>query len=153
ETTPILIGRTLYLSTPSDRVIAVDAATGQQRWVYDPGVDLNADHSEISNRGVAAWPAGASTADRIFIGTIDGRLIALDAATGRPSASFGKDGIVDLRSGLGEDIAETSPPVVAGNLVIVGSSLGDNQRFDYPPGTVRAYDVKTGALVWSWDPI
>ncbi|HEV9035669.1 MAG TPA: pyrroloquinoline quinone-dependent dehydrogenase [Puia sp.] len=153
ETTPILIGRTLYLSTPSDRVIAVDAATGQQRWVYDPGVDLNADHSEISNRGVAAWPAGASTADRIFIGTIDGRLIALNAATGRPSASFGKDGIVDLRSGLGEDIAETSPPVVAGNLVIVGSSLGDNQRFDYPPGTVRAYDVKTGAQVWSWDPI
>lgn len=153
ETTPILIGRTLYLSTPSDRVIAVDATTGQQRWVYDPGVDLHEDHSEVSNRGVAAWPAGAGKAERLFIGTIDGRLIALDAATGKPAASFGKDGIVDLRVGLGGDIAETSPPAIAGDLVIVGSSLGDNQRFDYPPGTVRAYNVKTGALVWSWDPI
>ncbi|HLZ87793.1 MAG TPA: PQQ-binding-like beta-propeller repeat protein, partial [Puia sp.] len=115
ETTPILIGRTLYLSTPSDRVIAVDAATGQQRWVYDPNVNLHADHSEISNRGVAYWSGG-----RVFIGTIDGRLIALDAATGRPAASFGKDGIVDLRAGVGEDVAETSPPVVTGDLVIVG---------------------------------
>ena len=153
ETTPILIGRTLYLSTPSDRVIALDAATGQQRWVYDPDVDLHADHSEISNRGVAAWPAGAKSAERIFIGTLDGRLIALEALTGQLSASFGKNGVVDLRAGLGDDIAETSPPVVAGNLVIVGSSLGDNQRFDYPPGTVRAYDIKTGAAIWSWDPI
>ncbi|HVS94979.1 MAG TPA: pyrroloquinoline quinone-dependent dehydrogenase [Puia sp.] len=153
ETTPILIGRTLYLSTPSDRVIAVDAATGREEWVYDPGVDLLEDHSEISNRGVAAWPAGAAKADRIFIGTIDGRLIALDAADGRPVAGFGKDGAVDLRAGLGDDIAETSPPVVAGDLIIVGSSLGDNQRFDYPPGVVRAYDARTGRPVWSWDPI
>jgi quinoprotein glucose dehydrogenase len=153
ETTPILIGRTLYLSTPSDRVIAVDAATGQQQWVYDPGVDLHGDHSEISNRGVAAWPAGAAKANLIFIGTIDGRLIALDAATGKPATSFGKEGAVDLRVGLGGDIAETSPPTIAGDLVIVGSSLGDNQRFDEPPGTVRAFDVKTGRLVWNWDPI
>ena len=153
ETTPILIGRTLYLSTPSDRVIAVDAATGQARWVYDPGVDLHGEHSEISSRGVAAWPAGGGTADRIFIGTIDGRLIALEAATGRPVQGFGLDGIVDLKAGAGADIAETSPPLIAGDLVIVGSSLGDNQRFDYPPGIVRAYDVRTGRLVWSWDPI
>jgi quinoprotein glucose dehydrogenase len=153
ETTPILIGRTLYLSTPSDRVIALDAATGQQRWVYDPDVDLRQDHSEISSRGVAAWPAGATNAERIFIGTIDGRLIALEAATGALSASFGKGGAVDLRAGVGEDIAETSPPVVAGDLVIVGSSLGDNQRFDYPPGIVRAYSARSGQLVWSWNPI
>ena len=99
ETTPILIGRTLYLSTPSDRVIAVDAATGEERWVYDPGVNLREDHSEISSRGVAAWPAGATKAERIFIGTIDGRLIALNAATGKPVVVFGKDGAVDLRLG------------------------------------------------------
>src|SRR6201996_9258925 len=72
ETTPILIGRTLYLSTPSDRVIAVDAATGTEKWTYDPLVDLGKDYSEISSRGVA-FGSG-----RIFIGTIDGRLIALD---------------------------------------------------------------------------
>jgi len=153
ECTPILIGRTLYISTPSNRVIAVDGATGQQRWVYDPRVSLLADHSEISSRGVAAWPAGGKTAERIFIGTIDGRLIALDAATGRPAAGFGREGIVDLKEGLGGDIAETSPPTVVGDLVIVGSSLGDNQRFDYPPGVVRAFDVHSGRLAWSWNPI
>jgi quinoprotein glucose dehydrogenase len=148
ECTPILIGRTLYVSTPSDRVIAVDAATGQARWTYDPKVDLHDDHSEISNRGVAYWKGG-----RIFIGTIDGRLIALETATGRPAAGFGRDGIVDLKAGLGTDVAETSPPVVVGDLVIVGSSMGDNQRFDYPPGVVRAFDARSGRPVWSWDPI
>jgi len=148
ECTPILIGRTLYVSTPSDRIIAVDGATGRQRWVYDPKVSLHDDHSEISNRGVAYWKGG-----RVFIGTIDGRLIAVDTATGRPSAGFGRDGIVDLKEGLGADIAETSPPTVVGDLVIVGSSLGDNQKFDYPPGIVRAFDARTGKLVWSWDPI
>jgi len=153
ECTPILVGRTLYISTPSDRVIAVDGATGQQRWVYDPNVSLIADRSEISSRGVAAWPAGGKTAERIFIGTLDGRLIALDAATGRPAAGFGREGIVDLKQGLGAEIAETSPPAVVGDLVIVGSSLGDNQRFDYPPGVVRAFDVHSGRLAWSWNPI
>ena len=153
ETTPILIGRMLYLSTPSDRVIAVDGATGQERWVYDPMVDLGADHSEISSRGVAAWPAGSEKAERIFIGTIDGRLIALDAATGKPAVAFGGTGAVDLKKGLGDDVAETSPPTVVGDLVIVGSSLGDNQRFDYPPGVVRAFDVRTGKEVWRWNPI
>ena len=155
ETTPILIGRTLYFSTPSDRVFAVDAATGKEKWVYDPGVDLQRDYSEVSSRGVAAWPAGAQTAQKIFIGTIDGRLIALDATIGKPDFAFGNDGTVDLRKGIdwSGSIAETSPPTVVGDLVIVGSSLGDNQRFNYPPGVVRAYKVQTGELVWSWNPI
>ena len=146
ECTPILIGRTLYVITPSNRVIALDAATGQQRWVYDPQVNL--DQSEVSCRGVAYWKGG-----RIFIGTIDGKLIALDTATGRPAAGFGTEGIVDLRALTGAEISETSPPAVVGDLVIVGSSLGDNQRFDYPPGVVRAFDARSGRLVWSWNPI
>lgn len=150
ETTPILIGRTLYLTTASDRVIALDAASGSERWVYDPHVDLHAYHSEISNRGVAYW---AGLGGRVFIGTIDGRLIALETATGRPAEDFGRHGMVDLREGLGDDIAETSPPTVVGDLVIVGSSLEDNQRFDYPQGVVRAFSAGTGKLVWSWDPI
>jgi quinoprotein glucose dehydrogenase len=89
ETTPILIGRVLYLSTASDRVIALDGATGAERWVYDPMVDLRKEYSEVSSRGVAAWPAGSAKAERIFIGTIDGRLIALEAATGKPVGSAG----------------------------------------------------------------
>ena len=167
EATPILVGPTLYFSTPSDRVIAVDAATGKEKWVYDPMVDLHKDYSEISSRGVVVWPAGAppfafgekkiTASDeevaRIFIGTIDGRLIALNISTGQPVEGFGRKGTVDLKEGLGADIAETSPPVVIGNLVIVGSSMGDNQRFDYPAGLIRAYDVLTGKLRWSWDPI
>jgi quinoprotein glucose dehydrogenase len=161
ETTPILVGRTLYFSTPSDRVIAVDATTGREIWKFDPKVNLQHDYSEISSRGVAVWPAGGENlgsglpagGSRIFIGTIDGKLIALDALTGQPIEAFGRMGTVDLKEGLGDDIAETSPPAVIGNLVIVGSSLGDNQRFDNPAGTVRAYDVLTGTLRWSWDPI
>jgi quinoprotein glucose dehydrogenase len=152
EATPILIGRTLFLSTPSDRVLAIDAASGQQLWVYDPQVNLLFDHSEISSRGVAAWPAGSQEASRIFIGTIDGRLIALDAGSGKPVTTFGNGGTVDLHVNGGM-VAETSPPTVVGDLVVVGSSLGDNQRFDYPPGVIRAFDARTGALVWTWNPI
>lgn len=151
EATPILIGRTLYFTTPSDRVFAIDAATGQQRWVYDPHVDLHADYSEISSRGVAAWSGGDSL--RIFAGTIDGRLIALDGRTGQLVANFGDQGAVNLRAGYSDEVQETSPPAIIGDRVIVGSSMGDNQRFNQPPGVVRAYDVHTGALLWTWDPI
>ena len=152
EATPIMIGGILYFSTPTCRVIAVDAANGREIWVFDPHVDLRRDYSEVSSRGVAAWPSGASP-EKIFVATIDGRLIALHAATGKPVAFFGNEGVVDLKEGLGKDIAETSPPAIIGDLVIVGSSLGDNQRMDYPPGVVRAYDVQSGNLRWSWDPI
>lgn len=151
EATPILIGRTLYFSTPSDRVFAIDAASGQQRWAYDPHVDLRQDYSEISSRGVAAWRQSDSL--RIFVGTIDGRLIALDGHTGQPVAFFGRNGVVDLRAGYGDAVQETSPPAVIGDRVIVGSSMGDNQRFDQPPGVIRAYNVHTGGLIWTWNPI
>src|SRR5579872_6022645 len=138
EATPILIGRTLYFSTPTDRVFAIDGTTGQQRWVYDPHIDLHRDYSEMSSRGVAAWSQGDSL--RIFVGTIDGRLIAIDGHTGLPVAGFGAGGTVDLRAGYGDAVQETSPPAIIGDRVVVGSSMGDNQRFDQPPGVVRAYD-------------
>lgn len=158
EATPIMIARTLYFSTPSGRVFALDAATGQEKWLFDPQVDLTANYSEVSSRGVTAWPAAdpshpGTAPQRIFVATMDGRLIALDPVTGRKISSFGKEGSVDLRAGLGDDIQETSPPAVIGDRVIVGSSMGDNYKIDYPPGVIRAYDARTGALVWSWDPI
>ncbi|MDO6434564.1 pyrroloquinoline quinone-dependent dehydrogenase [Flavitalea sp. BT771] len=152
EATPIMIGGTLYFSTASSRVIAVNAADGKEKWVYDPHIDLHRGYSDMASRGVAGWPAGA-TPQKIFIATLDGQLIALDAARGKPIPYFGKEGAVDLKEGLGKDLAETSPPAIMGDMVIVGSSLGDNQRMDYPPGVVRAYDVHSGNLRWTWDPI
>ncbi|HEX5027038.1 MAG TPA: pyrroloquinoline quinone-dependent dehydrogenase [Agriterribacter sp.] len=158
EATPIMVDRTIFLSTPSCRVIAIDPSTGVQKWIFDPKINLKNDFSEITSRGVSVWPTHdhpdyKSTAKKIFIATIDGRLIALNAKTGTPVLSFGNDGTVNLREGFGNELSVTSPPCVIGNLVVVGSSMGDNQRFDYPRGTVRAYDVISGNLRWSWDPI
>ncbi len=156
EATPIMVDGTLYLSTPSNRVIALDGATGKEKWMFDPQVNLNDDYSEITSRGVSTWPgpdvAAENVPRRIFVATIDGRLIALNASTGKPIADFGKKGTIDLRKGIGE-ISVTSPPAIIGNTLIVGSSMGDNQRIDYERGVVRAYDVLSGKLKWDWDPI
>lgn len=158
EATPIMVDGTLFFSTPTSRVFAIDAATGQKKWAYDPDVYLRQDLSEITSRGVSVWPAttdkraSAAMGKRIFVATLDGRLIALEASTGKPVTSFGKEGSVDLRQGLG-NISVTSPPAVIGNMFVVGSSMGDNQRFNYERGVVRAYDAISGALRWSWDPI
>src|ERR1051326_7139019 len=101
EATPILFEGSLYLSTPFDQVIALDPATGVERWKYDPDVDRRSNYSEVSSRGVSAWAnqkaaAGAPCRARIFVGTIDARLIALDARTGKPCQDFGANGAIDL---------------------------------------------------------
>jgi quinoprotein glucose dehydrogenase len=164
EATPILVDGTLYLSTPFNRVIALDPASGAEKWFYDPRVDRSHDYSEVSSRGVAYW-VDSKIADaapcklRILEGTIDARLIALDGKTGKPCPEFGTDGAVDLTRGVGfgpefrGDYEVTSAPTVVGDLVITGSAIGDNSAVDMPRGTVRAYDARTGALRWSWDPI
>jgi quinoprotein glucose dehydrogenase len=170
ETTPILVDGTLYLTTGFNRVIALDPATGKQRWAYDPEIDRSLNYGDgLINRGVATWldesRAGKqSCARRIFEATLDARLIALDAVTGKPCDDFGDKGQVLLgdvpgyqSSGLGEHARGwyhmTSPPVVVDGLVIVGSAIDDNNRVDMPSGVVRAYDARTGVLCWSWDPI
>ena len=164
ESTPILVEGLLYLTTPFNQVIALDPATGAPRWTYDPKIDRSRDWSEISSRGVAAWidPRAAATAPchlRIFEGTLDARLIALDGQTGHLCADFGKAGTVDLTRGVGfgpefiSDYQVTSAPTIVGDLVITGSSIGDNGAVDMPRGAVRAFDARTGALRWTWDPI
>ncbi|MCU1244960.1 MAG: pyrroloquinoline quinone-dependent dehydrogenase [Acidobacteria bacterium] len=162
EVTPIVVDGTMVLTTGFNKVIALDAASGKERWTYDPHVDRNADYSEVTSRGVATWVdwrAGASLRcrRRIFEGTIDARLLALDAATGQLCADFGTGGLVDLKSGIDHvrtgDYQMTSPPAVIGDLVIVGSSVGDNSAAELERGVVRAYDVRTGQLRWSWDPM
>ncbi len=164
EATPLLVDGALYVSSPLGRVSALDPRTGAERWTYDPGVDLHGSYGDFANRGVSTWfdaaaPAGTVCRRRIFIGTVDARLIALDGATGRPCDDFGSHGTVDLTHDLlnaPEEPGEyevTSPPAVVGGLVIVGSSIGDNNRLDAPNGVVRAYDARSGGEKWSWDPI
>lgn len=159
ETTPIYVGGVLYVGTPLGRVIALDPVTGQQKWAYDSHVPRDRGYGDYSHRGVSAWPYGAKQARRIFIATIDARLIALDASTGEPCQNFGDNGMVDLRKGLRiaphgfADYEETSPPAIIGNSVVVGSGIQDNGWRSEPSGEIRAFDVLTGKLKWSWDPI
>lgn len=162
ETTPLLVEGTLYLTTPFNRVIALDPATGMQRWAYDPQIDLDGDYGDgLINRGVATWLdsarlAGQPCRRRIFESTQDARLVAIDAANGSPCADFGKAGQVSLRDVAGYHSGwyhMTSPPVIIDELAIVGSAIDDNHRVDMARGVVRAYDARSGALRWSWDPI
>ncbi len=163
EATPILVDGTLYLCTPFNRVIALDPETGTERWTYNPHIDLWIRYAnQLVCRGVSTWgdpgrTVGEPCHRRIFLGTNDARLIALDAATGNPCADFGKDGQVDLTRGVGSvrpgEYQVTSPPAVSHDLVVVGSAISDNQRVDAPSGVVRAFDVRTGELRWSWVPI
>ena len=162
EATPILVDGRLFLSTPYNHVIALDPRTGARLWEYDAALDRAHGYSEVTSRGVSAWrdPAGAPGQPcglRIFMGTLDARLIALDAASGAPCPGFGTGGQVDLTRGMDlRDLGNyqiTSAPAVAGDVVIVGSSIGDNRAVDVERGIVRAFDVRSGALRWSWDPI
>lgn len=157
EATPILVNGTLFLSTPYDQVVALDPATGRLLWQYDPQIDRSKDYSEVTSRGVAAWHDSKTGATRILIGTIDARLIAIDGKTGKPCPDFGADGQVDLTPGVmlrdPGNYQVTSPPAVVGDLVITGSSIGDNRAASLEKGIVRAYDIHTGKLRWTWDPI
>jgi quinoprotein glucose dehydrogenase len=164
EATPILVDGKLFLSTPYDHVIALEPGTGGKVWEYDPGVNLDRNYSEVSSRGVSAWQdrrakAGAPCKLRIFIGTLDARLIALDSETGKLCTDFGGNGTVDLSKDAATQTVwtggyqVTSPPAIYGDLVIVGSSIADNWRVDTGRGIVRAFDVRTGKLRWTWDPI
>jgi len=157
EATPIMIDGVLYFSTPTNNIIAIDAATGKEIWTFSAEVNLHGDYSEVTSRGVSKWidydlEPEASGYMRILAGTIDGRIIALDSKSGKPISNFGTNGMIDLKEGVGK-IQVTSPPAVINDVIIIGSTMGDNQRFDYPKGVVRAFNARSGALVWSWDPI
>jgi quinoprotein glucose dehydrogenase len=167
EATPILYDHTLYLTTSATDVVAVDAASGALRWRRETEARRDLHYSDGVSRGVSLWVDAASAADaachaRIYAPTLDGRLVALDAANGKPCTDFGERGAVnllkDVRSQFHEgdewrDYLVTSPPAILDGLVIVGSSIGDNRAVLEELGTVRAFDARSGRLVWSWDPI
>jgi quinoprotein glucose dehydrogenase len=160
STTPLVVGGVMYLTTPSSRVIALDAETGRELWKFDS----QAGHSVRgfnSHRGVAYWEGraavGKSLDRRILFGTVDGKLYALNAETGKPYPDFGGGGFVDLRAGGAGAWANdpvwgarvTSPPAIYGDLVIVGWGLPESPSKG-PVGDVRAYNVRTGAHVWTF---
>jgi quinoprotein glucose dehydrogenase len=164
EATPIVVDGTMYLITPIGRIVALDPETGKERWVYDARLDRTLGFGDHTSRGVSTWldptrAAGQPCRRRIIAATVDARLLSLDAATGKPCEDFGDHGVVDLRVGLRNtpfeksEYEETSPPLVVHDLVVVGSAVADNQQFNAASGEVRAFDVRTGAKRWTWDPV
>jgi quinoprotein glucose dehydrogenase len=164
QANPILVEGRLYLPTGSAIVIALDPATGEEIWRHDPEIDRSKPHAEIANRGVTSWIDNEAISDspcrhRIFVGTLDARLIALDGVTGEPCKDFGTNGEIqlneDVRATEGDWViyTVTSPPVVVEDMVIVGSAIGDNQAVESELGIVRGVDARTGEVRWRWDPI
>ncbi len=167
EATPIFHDGALYFTTSGTNVVAVDAASGAERWRHDSHDRRDLRHSDGVSRGVSLWvdaatAPGALCHARILAPTLDSRLLALDAATGKPCPDFGAAGAIDLRRGIPSaeqpddgwrNYLVTSPPAILNGKLIVGSSIGDNRAVESEPGVVRAFDARTGALLWSWDPI
>ncbi len=161
QVTPILADRTLYLCSPRNRVIALDAVTGAERWHTDTDPALHGLYS-VTCRGVAYHRNAQAAPDqpcaaRILAGTLDGRLVALDATSGARCEAFGDNGEIDLKHDLGEvrpaEYALTSGPTVIGDKVITSAHVADLRRADVPSGVIRAFDVNSGELVWAWDPV
>ncbi len=169
QTSPVLWNRSLYFSTSAGLAIAIDAASGRELWRFDAQIPRqDTDYSEHASRGVTLWHAAVGSDDggcshRVFLPTRAGTMAALDALTGKPCPDFGKAGVVDLRAsalpeqseielGVG-DYGITSPPVVFGDLIIVGSAIGDNRAVALERGVVRAIKARTGEEVWRFDPI
>lgn len=160
QVTPLKVGNTLYLCTPHNWAIAVDAATGKEKWKFDPNAGLNPDRQHQTCRGVTyyadpAATAGSLCAARVYLPTSDARLIALDAETGTICQTFAENGVLQLEQKMPYNPAgyyySTSPPVIADGKIIIGGAVNDNYSTRSPSGVIRAFDVNTGALIWNWD--
>jgi quinoprotein glucose dehydrogenase len=160
ETTPLKIGDTLYLCSAKNIMIALDAATGKERWRFDPKVSDKYIPYTAACRGVSyyAVPAAMSTATcptRVIEGTLDARIIEVDAKTGKPCADFGKNGEVDTSVGIGENdpgmFSITSAPTIVRGVIVTGHQVLDGQKRDAPSGVIQGYDAVNGALRWAWD--
>jgi quinoprotein glucose dehydrogenase len=154
ETTPLVVNGVLYLSTPANRIVALDPLTGDQLWIFDPQSKRTGPLKYRAHRGVAYWPGDGHTSARILFGTLDGRLIALNAKTGEKVPGFGNEGEVDLKHGVADDFpdsiyAETSPPAIYQDLAITGAEVPESPGSG-PRGDVRAWDVRTGELMWTF---
>lgn len=162
ECTPLVVEGKLIFTTPFNRVIALNPETGTELWKYNPRLRKNRRFANmLINRGIAYWRDTNTVSpnrSRVFMGTLDARLIAIDINTGRPVKEFGNNGSVNLLDGV-EHLVDpweyniTSPPTVVGDIVVVGSSIADIVRRIQPSGLVRAYDARTGKLIWRFNTI
>lgn len=156
---PSLIDGNLVICTPGRQVIALDPETGKQRWAFDPqGLKPNSQKC----RGIGAWvdkqaDQNSQCRSRIFLGTFDYTLVAIDASTGKPCEDFGKHGVVQLPTDKPQkwpgEVVATSNPAVVNDVVVVGSAVADQQRMDAPSGRVMAVDARSGKLLWQFDPV
>jgi quinoprotein glucose dehydrogenase len=160
ENTPLKIGNSLFVCTPKNIVIALDPATGKQRWRFDPKVSEKAIPYTAACRGVSYYavpdaPPATACAARIIFGTLDARMFALDAATGQPCQDFGSNGQVDTKIGMGKTppgyVSINSPPTIVRGVVVTGHQVLDGQDRWAPSGVIRGFDAVTGKLRWAWD--
>ncbi len=160
ENTPLKVGDSLYVCTPKNMILALDPATGKQRWRFDPRVPDDAIPYTAACRGVSYYAvpdarAGQACARRIIFGTLDARLFALDAETGRPCQDFGSNGQVDTKIGMGNTppgyVSINSPPTIVRGIVVTGHQVLDGQDRWAPSGVIRGFDAVTGKLAWAWD--
>lgn len=160
QVTPLKVKDTLYLCTPHNWAIALDAKTGKEKWKYDANSGMNPDRQHQTCRGVTyyadpAVAAGQPCAERVYLPTSDARLIALDAADGKICTSFADQGVLHLEAGMRYNPAgyyySTSPPVAVAGKIIIGGAVNDNYSTQEQSGVIRAFDINTGALIWNWD--
>ncbi|WEZ84028.1 glucose/quinate/shikimate family membrane-bound PQQ-dependent dehydrogenase [Rhizobium sp. 32-5/1] len=160
QVTPLKIRDTLYVCTPHNLAIALDAETGKEKWKFDANSGMNPDRQHQTCRGVSyyadpAVPAGQPCAERVYLPTADARLIALDAANGQVCTGFADKGTLHLETGMKYTPAgyyySTSPPVIVAGKIIIGGAVNDNYSTQEQSGVIRAFDVNSGALVWNWD--
>ncbi|MGI2036093.1 glucose/quinate/shikimate family membrane-bound PQQ-dependent dehydrogenase [Rhizobium panacihumi] len=174
QVTPIKIGNSLYVCTPHNLAISLDAAKGTENWRYDANSGMDPDRQHQTCRGVTWWetplaaPAGSTPEQvalheralaecprRVYLPTADARLIALNADTGKVCSFFAENGVLHLTNGMQYNPSgyyySTSPPVAADGKLIIGGAVNDNFSTKEPSGVIRAFDVDSGALVWNWD--
>ncbi|PDT08762.1 glucose/quinate/shikimate family membrane-bound PQQ-dependent dehydrogenase [Rhizobium sp. M1] len=160
QVTPLKVKDTLYLCTPHNWAIALDAKTGKEKWKYDSNSGMNPNRQHQTCRGVTYYAdpdvaAGQPCAERVYLPTSDARLIALDAADGKVCTGFADQGVLHLETGMRFNPAgyyySTSPPVAVAGKIIIGGAVNDNYSTEAQSGVIRAFDIKTGALVWNWD--
>lgn len=160
ENTPLKVGDSLFVCSPMNQIISLDAATGKEKWRYDPKVSPDAIPYGATCRGLAYHSqqdveADSLCAARLIMGTLDARLIAVDAETGQLCEDFGINGQIDLNEGLGHTVpgwyANTAAPTIVRGVVVMGAQVSDNKANDAPSGVVRGYDAVTGEFLWAWD--